>query len=146
AERKLDKKIRDDFFVQPLLQGAFVTGLARTASSTTAGNDLLNTYTQFQTFNANSKLIRTLDSRNDLNREEDIANKMLQFAAGVYVVQLIHSAIVGYYWAKKVPKKFSDFETEKKSGWNLQLIPLPRINSTNLTQGMEMRLGYSFEF
>ncbi|MDX1957277.1 MAG: hypothetical protein SFU98_01825, partial [Leptospiraceae bacterium] len=47
AERKLDKKIRDDFFVQPLLQGAFVTGLARTASSTTAGNDLLNTYTQF---------------------------------------------------------------------------------------------------
>ena len=84
-----------------------------------------------------------MQSKDDFNQQVANADKVLAAAAGIYALQLIHSAIYGYFWAKRTPRKFNE---EKTTGWNIQLSPLARRNPITNNQDWQMDVGYRFEF
>ena len=84
-----------------------------------------------------------MQSRDSYNHQVENSDRVVKFAAGIYALQLIHSAIYGYFWAKRTPGKFTE---EKSSGWNIQISPLARKNPITNTQDWQMEMGYRVQF
>ena len=143
-EKSIDDKLITDLIVQPLLLSTFASASASTATTATTAASLSTDLKNYQnSYNTPIKLYKYLQSKDDFNQQVANADKVLAAAAGIYVLQLIHSAIYGYFWAKRTPRKFSE---EKTTGWNIQLSPLARRNPITNNQDWQMDVGYRFEF
>ena len=143
-EKSIDDKLITDLIVQPLLLTTFASASASTATTATTTASLSTDLKNYQnSYNTPIKLYKYLQSKDDFNQQVANADKVLAAAAGIYALQLIHSAIYGYFWAKRTPRKFSE---EKTTGWNIQLSPLARRNPITNNQDWQMDVGYRFEF
>ena len=143
-EKSIDDKLITDLIVQPLLLSTFASASASTATTATTAASLSTDLKNYQnSYNTPIKLYKYLQSKDDFNQQVANADKVLAAAAGIYALQLIHSAIYGYFWAKRTPRKFND---EKTTGWNIQLSPIARRNPITNNQDWQMDVGYRFEF
>ncbi|MBK6609040.1 MAG: hypothetical protein IPG24_27055 [Leptospiraceae bacterium] len=143
-EKSIDDKLITDLIVQPLLLTTFASASASTATTATTTASLSTDLKNYQnSYNTPIKLYKYLQSKDDFNQQVANADKVLAAAAGIYALQLIHSAIYGYFWAKRTPRKFND---EKTTGWNIQLSPIARRNPITNNQDWQMDVGYRFEF
>lgn len=143
-EKSIDDKLITDLIVQPLLLSTFASASASTATTATTATSLSTDLKNYQnSYNTPIKLYKYLQSKDDFNQQVANADKVLAAAAGIYALQLIHSAIYGYFWAKRTPRKFNE---EKTTGWNIQLSPLARRNPITNNQDWQMDVGYRFEF
>ena len=143
-EKSIDDKLITDLIVQPLLLSTFASASASTATTATTAASLSTDLKNYQnSYNTPIKLYKYLQSKDDFNQQVANADKVLAAAAGIYALQLIHSAIYGYFWAKRTPRKFSE---EKTTGWNIQLSPIARRNPITNNQDWQMDVGYRFEF
>ena len=143
-EKSIDDKLITDLIVQPLLLTTFASASASTATTATTTASLSTDLKNYQnSYNTPIKLYKYLQSKDDFNQQVANADKVLAAAAGIYALQLIHSAIYGYFWAKRTPRKFNE---EKTTGWNIQLSPLARRNPITNNQDWQMDVGYRFEF
>jgi hypothetical protein len=138
-EKSIDDKLINDLIIKPYLL-SIVAASSTSSTATTSSSDLKN----FQNnYNTPIKIRDYLKSKNDFEHQVANSNKVLAAAAGIYALQLIHSAIYGYFWAKRTPRKFSE---EKTTGWNIQISPIARKNPITNNQDWQMDLGYRFEF
>ena len=143
-EKSIDDKLITDLIVQPLLLSTFASASASTATTATTATSLSTDLKNYQnSYNTPIKLYKYMQSKDDFNQQVANADKVLAAAAGIYALQLIHSAIYGYFWAKRTPRKFNE---EKTTGWNIQLSPLARRNPITNNQDWQMDVGYRFEF
>ena len=143
-EKSIDDKLITDLIVQPLLLSTFASASASTATTAATATSLSTDLKNYQnSYNTPIKLYKYMQSKDDFNQQVANADKVLAAAAGIYALQLIHSAIYGYFWAKRTPRKFSD---EKTTGWNIQISPLARRNPITNNQDWQMDVGYRFEF
>ncbi|MBP7283160.1 MAG: hypothetical protein KBA66_16365 [Leptospiraceae bacterium] len=135
-EKTLNDTLINELVVKPF---ALSTLAGNISTSTTITNDVAN----YQSYNTTIRLVKYMQSRDTFNQQVENSEKVITFAVGIYAIQLIHSAIYGYFWEKKIPKSFSE---EKASGWKIQISPLARKNQITNTQDYQMELGYRFEF
>ncbi len=143
-EKSIDDKLITDLIVQPLLLSTFASASASTATTATTATSLSTDLKNYQnSYNTPIKLYKYMQSKDDFNQQVANADKVLAAAAGIYALQLIHSAIYGYFWAKRTPRKFSE---EKTTGWNIQLSPIARRNPITNNQDWQTDVGYRFEF
>ncbi|HRG75010.1 MAG TPA: hypothetical protein PLX69_10660 [Leptospiraceae bacterium] len=143
-EKSIDDKLITDLIVQPLLLSTFASASASTVTTATTATSLSTDLKNYQnSYNTPIKLYKYIQSKDDFNQQVANADKVLAAAAGIYALQLIHSAIYGYFWAKRTPRKFSE---EKTTGWNIQLSPLAKRNPITNNQDWQMDVGYRFEF
>ncbi|HMV44585.1 MAG TPA: hypothetical protein PKD50_18790 [Leptospiraceae bacterium] len=134
-EKTLNNTFINDFIVQPYALNVLTSSNPSLSSSGT-----LSTY---QTYNITNKFVKYTQSRDSFHHQVENSEKVIQAAVGIYALQLIHSAIYGYFWAKKNPSKFNE---EKSSGWNLNIVPLARRNPITNSQDWQMEMGYRVNF
>lgn len=137
-DKSLNDKFINDFIVQPIVISRLAESTALT-SATASTSDISN----IQSANTTIKLVKYIQSRNAFDRQIQSSDRVISFAIGLYAVQLIHSAIYGYFWEKRVPSKFLE---EKTSGWKMHLSPLAKRNPITNSQSWQMEIGYQFEF
>lgn len=135
-EKTLNDTLINELVIKPY---ALSTLAGNISTSTTIASDVAN----YQSYNTTVRLVKYMQSRDAFNQQIENSEKVIAFAVGIYAIQLIHSAIYGYFWEKKVPKSFSQ---EKSSGWKIQISPLARKNPITNTQDYQMEFGYRFEF
>lgn len=141
-EKSIDDKLITDLVIQPFLLTTFAS--ASTNSTATTAASLSTDLKNYQnSYNTPIKLYKYMQTKDDFDQQVANSNKVLAAAVGIYALQLIHSAIYGYFWAKRTPRKFSD---EKTTGWKIQISPLARRNPITNSQDWQMDLGYRFEF
>lgn len=139
-EKSINDKLITDLIVQPFLLSSVATSTSAATTSATLSNDLKNYQNNY---NTPIKLYKYLQTKEDFNQQVANSDKVLAAAAGIYALQLIHSAIYGYFWAKRVPRKFNE---EKSTGWNLRISPVAKRNPITNSQDWQMDFGYRFEF
>ncbi|MBP9887767.1 MAG: hypothetical protein KBF93_15815 [Leptospiraceae bacterium] len=142
-DNSLNEKFINDFIVKPYALSILRDGAISNSSSTTEIANITNNLTTYQTYESTIKFVKYLQSRDTFNQQVENSEKLIAFAVGLYAVQLIHTAIYGYFWAKRIPRNFSE---EKSAGWKIQVSPLARRNPLTNTQDYQMELGYRFEF
>ncbi|MBK8397714.1 MAG: hypothetical protein IPL26_21075 [Leptospiraceae bacterium] len=138
-DKALDDKFLNDFIIQPIVTSTLASSPTYTSVNPTIVTDVNN----IQNSSSSIKLFKYLQSRETYESQVANSEKLFTFAIGVYAVQLIHSAIYGYFWAQRTPVKFWE---EKNSGWKFQISPLVRKNQVIDTQSYQMELGYRFQF
>lgn len=136
-ERSLNNTFVNDFIVQPYALSVL------TNSSTSSSASLASTVSSYQSYSSINKFVKYNQSRDSFHHQQQNSEKVIQAAIGIYALQLIHSAIYGYFWAKKSPAKFNE---DKTSGWNLNVMPLARKNPITNSQDWQMEMGYRVDF
>ncbi len=139
-EKSIDDKLVTDLIIQPYLLSTLTASSTTSSASSTLSTDLKNYQNNY---NTPIKLYKYLQSKDDFNGQVANSEKVIAAAAGIYALQLIHSAIYGYFWAKRTPRKFSE---EKSTGWKIQISPVARRNPIISNQDWQMDVGYRFEF
>lgn len=134
-EKDLKNKAFNDFLVQPITAQSVVEATASTGTP----SYLTDSFTQLQSSNLTTKLIKYNQSKQDYEVQKQRGQSLLGIAAGIYAVQLLHSALEGYFWAKKTaPGKFD----EKKTGFNWNITPTRTVYGQN----WNFDLKYEWEF
>lgn len=149
-ERKIRSSAISELVVTPT---AFSSLLA--SSNLASTNPNLNTDLQaYQSYNLTLKG-SAIAERYDSNYEgKQRSDRMMRAAVAIYLIQLIHSGIYGYFWEKNPPKQFlKDEEKNEESelgSWNFQIFPSftnqPTIGASNKTNLWNMEFGYSFSY
>jgi hypothetical protein len=134
-EKKFNDKLINDYIIQPYLirtlSSSSTTPVTAAAQQNLEG--LIN-------LNSTNKLFGLYKIQRDIADQKDATTSFNNAVAGIYALQLIHSIIVGYFWARKIPGKLSDIEAPKSSLY-INMIPPTRLNMNS-----EYQLGVNHRF
>ena len=135
SEKKFNDKLINDYIIQPYL----IRTLA--SSSTTPSTPAVQQNLEgLINLNSTNKLFSLYKIQRDIQDQKDATASFNTAVAGIYALQLIHSVIVGYFWARKIPGKLSDIESPKSSLY-INMIPPTRMNMNS-----EYQLGVNHRF
>jgi hypothetical protein len=135
-EEKFTDKIINDYVLQPFFVRQAVANTTQTSSTSTSSFDnLLN-------LNSNIKLYNLYKLQRDIEDQEKATDNLVNGVAGLYALQLFHSAVYSYFWAKKVPDKF-DSKTETTS-FRIQITP--RVNPLTTQTQADLQASVQFRF
>jgi hypothetical protein len=113
-------------------------------SSTTLANENKAEIQSLNSLNKNLQIFKYLKSSNDYQTLVENHEKLIRAAFGIYVIQLIHTAIYSYFWSSHPPQKIND--VDKGTGWRFQYIPnSPQTNATYLPS-WNMSVEYWIQF
>ncbi len=101
-EQKYNDKLLNDFLIQPFILNQTITS---TSSFTVSSR---NDFTNLINLNQNTKLFSLYKLQRDVDDEKEAVQSIANGLAGLYVLQLLHSAVVGYFWSKQTIKKFDE--------------------------------------
>lgn len=141
-QKDFQNKAINDFVVMPL-----AVENALSSSSNSALVSLSSSYDSYKSFNIASKGWKTYQRYEKLQENNENSDKLLKTALGIYIIQLIHSGIEGYFWSKRpLPGKFNEPGGNKEAGLYYNIYPgVSRVNGT-IQHGWNMEIGYHESF
>lgn len=142
-DKSLNETFINDFIVKPYALSVLRSNIESNSTTTSEITTLTNNLATYQNYESTIKIVKYIQDREGYNKQVENSERLISFTLGIYAIQLIHSAVYGYFWAKRVPRNFSE---EKSAGWKLQVSPLARRNPLTNTQDYQMEFGYRFEF
>ncbi len=115
-----------------------------TQNSTTLTNDNKTEIQTLNNLNKNLQIFKYLKSSNDYQTSVDNSEKLVGMVAGIYAIQLIHTAIYSYFWSSRPPQKMN--ETDKGTGWKFHYTPNSVKANTAHLPGWNMSVEYWMQF
>ena len=152
-QNDLQNRVVSDLIVQPLAVNSLLRSSSLADSST-----VLSDFNSYQTYNNTVKGLSILEKYNTHQTGIQRSDSLMKAGIAIYIIQLVHSGIYGYFWEKNPPKQFlreeeksEDSEPESNGAWNFQIFPglerQPAVGSNTAgNRSWNLQMGYTFQF